>query len=465
MNGHDFSFPDGFVWGVAAASAQIEGGAHAGGKGPSVWDHYAKQVGAIRNGDNLDVACDHYNRFAEDFKIMRELGIRHYRLSIAWPRIYPDGEGEVNAEGLRFYHRLFDEMEANGITPWVTLFHWDLPQALESRLGGWRSRKVVDAFAQYADTVLQSFGERVRHWFTINEMVAFTANAYGRGRNAPGLSLDEKTVTRTYHHALLCHGHAVRAVREYGQPGSIVGLVDNPMVAMPLDESKPEDLEAARTCFKQDSMRVLNPIYHGAYTDEYIEMFGEDVLPDVQAGDFSLISSPCDFLGLNLYWGYYVRAGENAEPQKVDFPESYPSASSWWQKLTPRCMYWGVRHVHDLYGPKTIYITENGCGYTDEVVVDGECLDLHRRDFVRSCLMELHAAIAEGIDVKGYFLWSLLDNFEWSQGYSIRFGIIHIDYETLKRTPKLSARWYAQVIATNTLSSGSCLLSNTCDAL
>ncbi|MBC2603411.1 GH1 family beta-glucosidase [Puniceicoccus vermicola] len=446
-----YAFPETFQWGVAAAAAQIEGGAYADGKGESVWDSYAKVPGKIKNGDNLDVACDHYHRFPEDFALMRQLGIEHYRLSISWPRIYPEGDGDVNQAGLDYYHRLFDSMEANGITPWVTLFHWDLPQSLEARFGGWRSRETVNAFARYAETVVKAFSSRVKHWFTLNEIVAFTQRAYGMERNAPGIVCDLKTVNQTFHHALLCHGHAVRSVREYGQEGSIVGLVDNPLVPIPLSESQ-GDIDAAQACFIEDSMRVLNPIYRGEYSTEYIEKFGEENVPTVQERDFELITAECDFIGLNIYWGYYVRAGADGQRERVPFPPDYPTASVDWLKITPESLYWGPRHIRDVYGDQKIYIAESGCGYHDEPLNEnGECLDLQRRDLVRSYLKELHRAIQDGIDVRGYFLWSFMDNFEWGEGYGIRFGIIHMDYETLKRTPKLSAIWYSEVIRNNTL--------------
>ncbi|WPJ97101.1 GH1 family beta-glucosidase [Coraliomargarita algicola] len=449
-----YTFPENFMWGVAAAAPQIEGAAYEDGKGESVWDAYAKIPGKIKNGDNLDQACDHYHRFPEDFKLMRELGIKDYRLSIAWPRIFPNGDGDINQAGLDFYHRLFDSMETNGITPWVTCFHWDLPQSLETRFGGWRSRKTVDAFAHYAETIVKAFGSRVKNWFTINEIVAFTRRAYGMERNAPGIVCDTKTINQTYHHALLCHGHAVQAVRQYGQPGSRVGLVDNPLVPIPITDSK-ADIQAARACFAEDSRRVLDPLYRGEYTADYIKEYGAENLPDVQAGDFDLITEPCDLIGLNIYWGYYVRADAEGKPERVPFPPDYPAASVDWLKITPESLYWGPRHIRDIYGEQTIYIAENGCGYHDEPLNEkGECLDLQRRDLIRNYLKELHRAIQDGVDVQGYFLWSFMDNFEWGEGYGIRFGITHMDYTTLKRTPKLSAYWYAEVIRNNALYHG-----------
>lgn len=448
---NSYPFPPSFIWGAATAAAQIEGAAKEDGKGDSIWDAYARIPGNIHNNDTLDVACDHYHRFPEDFRMLRELGVKHYRLSLSWPRIYPDGEGELNPQGIAFYHRLLDALEENGITPWVTFFHWDLPQALEERHGGWLSRKSVDAFARYADTVVKAFGHRVRHWFTINEITCFTLFSYGQGVRPPGLKLDAKSVNQTYHNALLCHGHAVRSVREHGQAGSVVGLVDNPNVPIPLDESNPADVEAARELFHHSNIRIYDPLYNGGYSDTYVEIFGEAAVPDSEPGDFELIAQPCDFLGLNIYTGQYARAGKDGKAEAMPFPSEFPRTSSPWLQILPAALYWGPRHMRDIYGQDEMMITENGCGYVDEPLINGECLDLHRRDLIRNYLRELHRAISDGVNVTGYFVWSLMDNFEWCDGYSIRFGICHMDYETLERTPKLSARWYSGVIRNNAL--------------
>jgi beta-glucosidase len=444
-------FPDDFFWGVATAAAQIEGAATVDAKGASVWDHFSGQPGKILNGDTPAEACDHYHRFRGDFALMRELGVKNYRLSLAWPRIIPDGDGAVNPRGLDFYHRVFDAMAENGITPWVTMFHWDLPQSLEDRFGGWRSRATVDAFARYADTVVKAYGDRVKHWFTLNEIIAFTRNGYGIARNAPGLREPAVVVNQTYHHALLCHGHGVRAVREHGAPGSVVGLVDNPRIPMPLDPHNEADLAAAKQIFIADNIRVLDPLHRGAYTEEYRRVVGETDCPQVEPGDFDLITRPTDFLGLNIYAGFYVRAGSDGKPERVPFPKSYPMTDSDWYQITPQAMYWCPRLLKDIYGEQPLYVAESGCGYHDEPVVGGEVLDLHRRELLRSYLAELRRVIADGVPVKGYFLWSFMDNFEWGVGYSVRFGIVHVDYSTQRRTPKLSARWYAKVIETNRL--------------
>ncbi len=441
-------FPRGFVWGAATAAPQIEGAATADGKGESVWDRYARRPGAILKGDTLDVACDHYRRYAEDFALMRRLGLRHYRMSVAWPRLFPAGDGALNQRGLDFYRRLVDELLAQDITPWVTLFHWDLPQALEDR-GGWRSRLVPDAFARYADTVVAALGDRVKHWITLNEIRCFTTMAYGETGKVPGFVESPAVVNQTVHHALVCHGHAVRAVREHGGKGAVCGLTDNAETILPATES-PEDIAAARAHYAVANRAILEPIYRGAYSDAYLRACGRD-RPRVARGDFALIAAPADFLGLNIYSGTFVRRGARGRPEVVRPSPSYPRTDSSWLHLAPRALYWGPRFAAEVYGVKSIYITENGCGYDDDQVVAGECLDLHRVEYLRSYLKELHRAIRDGAPVRGYFVWSFLDNFEWTDGYTRRFGLVHVDFRTQRRTPKLSARWYSGVARSNRL--------------
>lgn len=441
-------FPPRFTWGVAAAAPQIEGAIHADGKGESIWDRFALRAGRIHNGDTLEPACDHYRRYPRDFALMRRLGIKHYRLSLAWPRIFPAGDGPVNQKGLDFYHRLFDSLETNGITPWVTMFHWDLPHALEDR-GGWRSPVTVAAFAHYADTIVRTYGDRVKNWITLNEIMCFTTLAYGGTGKAPGAGEGRAVVLQTEHHALLAHGHGVRAVREFGGRGARVGLTDNCSVAVPIAET-PEHIDAARARFTAGNQSFLHPIYHGHYSAAYFRQCGRD-RPKVGRGDFALISQPTDFLGLNIYSAGYVRRGARGRPESVPFPAHYPATDSAWLRLVPQALYWGPRFCHEVYGVKAIYITENGCGYDDDQVVKGEVLDLHRRDYLRNYLGELHRAIQDGVPVRGYFLWSFMDNFEWQDGYTRRFGIVHVDYQTQRRTPKLSAHWYATVMRENRL--------------
>ncbi|AHF92127.1 beta-glucosidase [Opitutaceae bacterium TAV5] len=440
------SFPKNFVWGFAAAAPQIEGAAFEDNKGPSVWDTFARQPGAIHNGDNLDVACDHYHLYKKDFALMAKLGAKHYRLSIAWPRIFPTGAGAVNPKGLDFYKRLLDSMHDHGLTPWVTMFHWDLPQALEDQ-GGWRVRSTADAFATYADTLVKALGSRVKHWITLNEILCFTRLAYGIGEKAPGKKESEAVVNQTYHTALLAHGHGVRAVREHGGRGARVGLTDNSSVPVPVTETD-RDIAAARTAFVADNIRVLDPIYRGHYSATYRRITGKNAAK-YQKKDFDLISLPTDFLGQNIYTGYFVRAGKGGKPEALPYPASYPRADAPWLAHTPQAIYWGPRHAAEIYGASSIYITENGAGYDDLPPVKGEVHDLHRRDLVRNYLKEVHRAIGDGVPLKGYFLWSFMDNFEWQDGYNRRFGVVYCDFKTQKRTPKTSALWYSRVMAEN----------------
>lgn len=439
-------FPRGFSWGVAGAAPQIEGAAQVDGKGESIWDRFSRQPGRVHAGDTPEIACDHYHRFRRDFALMRRLGVKHYRLSIAWPRLYPSGDGAVNSRGVDFYQRVFDALEENGITPWVTMFHWDLPQALEDR-GGWRTRPVVECFARYADTVVRAYGRRVKHWISVNEIPCFTDRAYGAGNKAPGADEPPAVVNQAFHHALLCHGHAVRAVREHGAKGSRIGLAENPEPVIPLTET-PRDVAAARAAFAAGTWRVLDPIYRGAYNPAYLRAAGKN-RPKVARGDFELIGLPTDFLGLNIYSGTVVRAGARGRAERLPFPPAYPRADSPWLYLLPQAIYWGPRFAQELFGVSSIVITENGCGYDESAQAPAAVSDLHRREFLRSYLRELHRAIRDGVPVEGYLLWSFLDNFEWQDGYARRFGICHVDFATQRRTPKLSAHWYAAVMRAN----------------
>ena len=403
----------------------------------------------IRGGHTPAVACDHYRRYRDDVALLAGLGVKHYRLSVAWPRIFPSGDGTLNPKGLDFYQRVIDVLLAHDITPWVTLFHWDLPQALEER-GGWRVRATTDAFAKYADIVVRTLSDRVKHWFTLNEIVCFTRRGYGTGEMAPGARESEAVVNQTYHHALLCHGHGVRAVREHGRHHAKVGLVDNPTICIPVTETE-SDIAAARRLFIADNIRVLDPIYRGQYAPSYLRAAGT-ARPKVARTDFALISLPIDFLGLNIYTGQFARAGKKGDPERLALPASFPQADCGWLKYVPQAIYWGPRFAAEIYGEKKIFITENGVGCEDDgTSLRGEVIDLHRRDYLRSYLRELQRAIDDRVPVRGYFLWSFMDNFEWHDGYARRFGAVYVDFKTQKRTPKLSALWYQRVMKENRL--------------
>jgi beta-glucosidase len=354
----------------------------------------------------------------------------------------------VNQKGLEFYDRIFDSLEKHGITPWVTMFHWDLPQALEDE-GGWRVRSTAEAFGEYADTIVRAFGRRVKNWITLNEIFCFTRLGYGTGSKAPGAKESERVVNQTYHHALLAHGHGVRAVRAYGGKGARVGLTDNVIVTVPVD-LLPANVAAAKRAFVEENIRVLDPLFSGRYSATYRRITGTDAAR-VKHGDLALIAQKMDFLGLNIYTGFFVRAGKGGRPQKIEFPANYPQGDCAWHFLLPQVLYWGPKFVTDIYGPLPLYITENGAGYNEEPPVNGEVPDLHRRECVRHCLTQLRATIKDGAPVRGYFLWSFVDNYEWEDGYQRRFGIVYNDFTTQQRTPKLSARWYAQVIKHNAL--------------
>jgi beta-glucosidase len=429
---------------VATAAPQIEGAAFEDNKDESNWDYFAHQPGRIPNNDNLDVACDHYHRYKEDVALMASLGVRNYRFSIAWPRIIPKGRGATNSKGLGFYDRLIDALLANGITPWVTMFHWDLPQSLEAA-GGWRERLVPEAFATYAETIVKAYGDRVKNWVTLNEIGCFTRLAYGGTIRPPAIFEPEQVINQSYHHALLAHGYGVRAVREHGRRGARVGLTDDVRVGVPVIATE-ENIAAAKQAFIEENIRIWDPIHRRAYTDDYCRVIVSRDRAVAQPSDFDLIGQPVDFQGMNLYTGKYVRAGKRGRPEFLPLPPGYPESHVDWLKFVPQAVYWGPRLAKEIYGIKALYMFENGAGFDENPPVKGEVFDLHRREYVRQCLVELHRSIGDGSPVKGYFLWSLMDNFEWHEGYAKRFGICYTDYKTLRRTPKLSARWYAEVM-------------------
>jgi len=441
-----YVFPGDFAWGVATAATQIEGAAFEDGKGESIWDHFAAIPGKVINNDSPAIANDHYHRYPEDISLMRQLGIRNYRFSISWPRIYPQGRGAVNQKGLDFYDRLVDMLLENQIEPWATMFHWDLPQALEDE-GGWRVRSTPEAFADYAKTIVQRFGNRVKHWFTLNEPTSFIGLGYSAGTNAPGAKESASVVNQAYHHALLAHGFGVRAAREHGGREVRIGIAHNPETPLPLREL-PEDIKAAQNSYIRDTAQVFGPLYLREYPASFLSVAGRDA-PMVREGDLELIAAPTDYLGLNVYTGRFVRAGAEQQPEDLVLPDDYPKGALPWLKITPQAMYWAVRHAVEMYGVNEIYITENGVCFDDQLDEEGEIHDLGRCEFIRNYLISLQRAIQEDYPARGYFLWSFMDNYEWAEGYSKRFGIVHVDYRTQKRTLKLSADWYAAAINNN----------------
>jgi len=428
-------FPDGFLWGTATSSYQIEGAWNEDGKGESIWDRFAQTPGKIQNGDTGDIALDHYHRYKEDIQFMKALGAGTYRFSISWPRIFPEGTGASNAKGLDFYNRLVDELLANGIAPFATLYHWDLPQALQDRWGGWMSRETARAFADYAGYVTEKLSDRIQHFFTFNELRAFIELGYGTGEMAPGLKLPAAQLNQVRHHAMLAHGLAVRAIRAKARTGTKVGPAEDIVAGVPVIETD-EHIAAAERYTREINAGYLTVMLEGKYTDAFLEAAGANA-PKFTTDDLIIISSPLDFVGINVYVPKYVRAIA---------PGYQPLEFSRWQ-FGPEVLYWAPHHLVKLWNVREIYITENGCAAPDEPAADGVVYDSDRIMFLRNYLTQLQRATAEGVPVKGYFLWSLVDNFEWIRGYGTRLGLIYVDYATLKRTPKLSASFF-QVTAT-----------------
>jgi beta-glucosidase len=446
----DSGFPKGFRWGTATSAYQIEGATREDGRGVCIWDTFARLPGKIAEGATGDIADDHYHLYKEDVALMKALGVSTYRLSIAWPRVFPEGRGTPNPKGLAFYDRLVDELLANGIEPFATLYHWDLPQTLQDR-GGWESRDTAEAFAAYAGLVAAKLGDRVTNFFTLNEIRTFIELGYGEGRFAPGVVLPKARLNQARHHAVLAHGLGVQAVRAQGRSGVKVGMAENIVVALPALET-PKDIRAAELATREMNAPYLTVMLEGRYTDAYLAATGADA-PRFTADDLKTISTPVDHVGLNVYEaGAYVEASDAAPGYKtLPLPASYPHMKSRWLTFAPGALYWGPRQAANLWKVKDIYITENGTSSTDHPVPGGEVYDLDRVMFLRQYLAQLRRATADGVPVRGYFLWSLLDNFEWDDGYTTRFGLHYVDYKTLKRTPKLSADFYRKVIARNAL--------------
>lgn len=447
--GMNNQLPKDFLFGAATASYQVEGAAAEDGKGPSVWDTFAHNPGKIYNNHNADVSCDQYHLYKDDVALMKKLGLKAYRFSISWSRVLPKGRGEVNPAGLAYYSNLVDELLASGIEPWVTLFHWDFPQALQDEYKGWLSRKSVDDFAEYAALMVRTLGDRVTHWFTMNEFFCFTDKSSLLHEFAPDFAATKKQAAQIRHHALLAHGMAVKAIRQNSPGPVLVGVAENPNCTIPVIET-PGHIDAARRAFREINCQFLVPLMEGAYDAHYLASLGADA-PEIEAGDMETIGIKLDFFGLNMYTPVYVRANEAGGYEIIDHADDHPRAKPQWLRINPAIGYWTTRFIHELYRVDAIYITENGCAFEDALTEKGEILDTARVMYLREHLRGLLRATRDGVPVKGYFLWSLLDNFEWADGFSQRFGIVHVDYETKKRTPKLSAQYYSEVIKNNAL--------------
>ena len=447
------TFPDDFIWGAATASYQIEGAAREDGRGPSIWDTFSRTPGKVYNGHTGDVACDHYHRYVDDVALMADLGLASYRFSIAWPRIQPDGTGPVNVKGLDFYDRLTDELLGKGIDPVVTLYHWDLPQTLED-LGGWANRLTAEAFAEYAQIVHARLGDRVKTWTTLNEPWCSAYLGYGSGVHAPGKQ-DPAAVFAAVHHLLLGHGLAARALRSAGAQSISITL--NPNVALPVDPTSASDQEAVRIIDGLSNRLFLDPLFKGQYPADMLEHMSRFTdLSYIADGDLATINAPIDVLGINFYQPAYVSAkpGAPASPEQpgsegIAFhaPDGPVTDMNW--RIEPSALTGLLKRINDDYPGVPLLITENGAAYPEVPSADGEVHDARRVDYLDGHLRACHDALAAGVDLRGYFVWSLMDNFEWAEGYRKRFGVVHVDYTTQKRTLKDSAKWYREVIRRN----------------
>jgi beta-glucosidase len=432
------NFPPGFVWGTATAAYQIEGAAKEDGRGESIWDRFSHTPGKVLNGDTGDVACDHYHRFAEDVKLMKELGIKAYRFSVAWPRILPTGKNQVNWLGLDFYDRLIDTLLENNIQPYLTLYHWDLPQALQDA-GGWANRDTCAYFADYSAIVSRRLGDRVKNWMTLNEPWVVASLGNKTGEMAPGFR-DEKLFLQVSHNLLVAHGLSMQALRA-DRPDSKVGIVLSLSPSEPETDS-PQEFAMADGNWRTDGAMFLDPLFRAHYDPLFMQRYAH-IVPEIKPGDMALISQRMDLLGVNYY--FRVVINKNGWVQHV--PGAKETDMGW--EINPKAFHRLLTRMHKDYDLPPIYITENGAAFKDTVAPDGQVHDAERLDYIRDHLAEVRQAMHEGVDIRGYFVWSLLDNFEWHHGYSKRFGITYVDYETQKRIVKDSGRWYSNVITQN----------------
>jgi len=433
--------PASFLWGTSTSAFQIEGAADEDGRGESIWDRFCATPGKVRNADSGAVACDFYHRYPDDIELMRELGLDVFRFSIAWPRILPEGRGRVNAAGLDFYDRLVDSLLAAGIRPFPTLFHWDLPQPLEDA-GGWPARATAEAFVEYVDVVAARLGDRITDWITHNEPFCASWLGYGSGRHAPGRTSVPDALAAA-HHLLLSHGWAVEVLRRHS-PDADVGIAFDSSPVQPAGEGS-ADAEAVRIVDGINNRWFFDAVLRGAYPTDMLEHFAS-AAPPVVDGDLAVIAEPLDFVGVNNYSRRLVRADPaSGEPVEVRAPTGQLTDMGW--EVYPDGLYEVIMRLHAEYAVSKIYVTENGAAFPDVVSHDGLVHDLERRSYLESYTAAVDRALADGAPVAGYFVWSLLDTFEWSFGYSKRFGLVYVDYATLRRIPKDSFYWYRDLIA------------------
>ncbi len=440
-----FTFPAGFTWGTATAAYQIEGAWNEDGRGLSIWDVFSRQPGKTYKGETGDIASDHYHRYQQDIDLMAELGMKAYRFSIAWPRVMPSGMAPVNPLGLDFYDRLVDALLEKGIEPFPTLYHWDLPQALQDQ-GGWTDRETALAFADYAHVVGKRLGDRVKKWITHNEPWVMAMSGYLFGEHAPGLQ-DPRLAAHAIHYLLLSHGLAIEALKSSCPQPVEVGITLNLSPMYPASDTE-ADRQAAHRVDGVLNRVFLDPIFRGEYPADVMAFMGP-LFPEIQAGDMEIISRPIDFLGVN----YYSRTVVKDDPQsfivaaRTDNPPGTEYSQMW--EIYPEGLYDLLTRVQREYNPEVVYITENGICVADGVDLDGRVRDERRIRYIHDHLVQLHRAIAAGVPLQGYMVWSLMDNFEWAHGFRMRFGLIFVDFDDQKRYIKDSGRWYAEVVRAN----------------
>ena len=445
----DRQFPQGFLWGSATASYQVEGAVNEDGRGKTIWDTFSHTAGKTHNGDTGDMADDSYHRYPEDIALMKDLGLKTCRFSIAWSRIFPNGTGQPNQKGIDHYRKFAEALHAAGVEPYCTLFHWDLPQALEDK-GGWQSKDTSKAFGDYAGYTAGKLNDVITHFMTMNEIQTFVDLGYGNGMHAPGLKLNRAGLAQVRHNAVLGHGLAMQAIRAKVKAGTRVGSAENLAAVTPVFDA-PDHVAAARRAIVEENAGYLNVMRTGKYTDRYLQKLGADA-PKFTPDELKAIGSPMDFQGINIYTPHFVRAAENTDGYEVvRGPASYPHMFSSWLSIGPEALYWTPKLAAEVWGIQELYITENGASSDDKLTADGEVYDTDRVMYLKNYLMHLQRAVSEGVPVKGYFCWSLLDNYEWADGYEKRFGITYVDFQTQKRTPKLSSKFYKSVIARNGL--------------
>lgn len=433
-----YKFPHNFLWGAATAAYQVEGAWNEDGRGESIWDRFSHTPGSVSNGDTGDIACDHYHRWEEDIALMRQLGLKAYRFSTSWSRVLPAGRGRINPKGLDFYDRLVDRLCAANIEPLLTLYHWDLPQALQNE-GGWDNRTTAYAFADYAALMVKRLGDRVKYWTTFNEPSVITYIGFLAGEHAPGFK-DQRMAYQVAHHLLVAHGLGVQAIRA-AKPDVNAGIVLNLWMAEPASDTA-EDVAAANRYWDEQETLFLDPLFKGHYPPAVYGMVGGN-MPKIQDGDMALIAQKLDYVGIN-YYSRNVLAAKG----KVEKIEGSEYTEMGWEICAPALRRMLVK-INNEYNLPPIIITENGAAFKDEISADGKVHDPRRIEYLKNHFIQTRLAMLDGVDVRGYMVWSLMDNFEWGHGFTKRFGIIRVDYETQRRTIKDSGDWYAKVIRTN----------------